>query len=214
MRTDDLIEALARDAAPVAKNAVRKNLLLAIGAAGLVSLAIVLAWLGMRPDIHTAMRTLPFWMKATYTLALTASGFWLTHRLARPDGQPGRGWMFPLLVVAVLAGLAAIELASSPPETWRALWLGHSWNKCPVRIIAISAPIFMLVIWTLRRLAPTHLVYAGAAAGLLAGGVGATLYGLACNETAASFTLSWYTLAIALCAAAGALTGPRLLAWR
>jgi hypothetical protein len=214
MRTDELIDVLARDASPVARGTVRRSLMIAVGCAAAVSLAILLGWLGMRPDIHTAMRTMPFWMKATYTLALAASGFWLTYRLARPEGRTGRAWALPLLVIAVLAGLSAIELAGTPRADWRALVMGHSWTLCPIRILAISAPVFALAMWALRRLAPTRLMLAGAAAGLLAGGVGATVYGLACDETAATFTLTWYTLAIGLSAGLGALLGRRLLAWR
>ena len=214
MRTDELIEVLAGDAKPVARGTVRGTLMLAIAIAAVASLLLLLWWLGMRPDIHIAMRTLRFWMKALYTIALAGSGFWLTLRLSRPDGEVGRGWVFPLAVVGVLAGLAMIEVAATPAADWRALFMGHSWNKCPVRILAISTPVFMLVLWALRRLAPTRLVLAGAAAGLLAGGVGATIYGLACDETAAAFTVTWYTLAIGISTLVGALTGPRLLAWK
>jgi hypothetical protein len=179
-----------------------------------VSLLILLWWLGMRPDIHIAMRTPRFWMKAIYTSALAVSGLWLTWRLSRPDGQVGRGWIWPVAVVAVLAGLALLELATSPPEAWSRLLMGHSWRHCPWRILAISTPVFLVTLWALRRLAPTRLALAGAAMGLLSGGVGATIYGLACNEKAAAFTVIWYTLAIAISTLVGALTGPRLLAWR
>jgi hypothetical protein len=47
----------------------------------------------------------------------------------------------------------------------------------------------------------------------LAGGVGATVYGLYCQETAAAFVATWYTLGVAACAAVGALLGPRILRW-
>jgi len=65
----------------------------------------------------------------------------------------------------------------------------------------------------LRQLAPTRLAIAGAAAGLLAGGVGASVYGLYCGETAATFVVIWYTLGIAAGAALGAVIGSRLLRW-
>ena len=79
--------------------------------------------------------------------------------------------------------------------------------------MVLAAPVFLGVAWALRRLAPTRLAMAGAAAGLLAGAVGATVYGLYCEETAAAFVVTWYTLGIAVCATAGALLGPRLLRW-
>jgi hypothetical protein len=62
-------------------------------------------------------------------------------------------------------------------------------------------------------MAPTRLGLAGAAAGLFAGGVGATVYGLYCEETAAAFVVVWYSLGMLACAALGAVVGRRLLRW-
>jgi len=47
----------------------------------------------------------------------------------------------------------------------------------------------------------------------LAGGVGASVYGLHCPEMTAAFVVTWYSLGVAACAAVGALLGPRLLRW-
>jgi hypothetical protein len=62
-------------------------------------------------------------------------------------------------------------------------------------------------------MAPTRLRLAGAAAGLLAGGVAATVYGLHCQEMTAAFVVTWYSLGVAASVAVGALLGPRLLRW-
>jgi hypothetical protein len=61
------------------------------------------------------------------------------------------------------------------------------------------------LLWSFRRLAPTHFRAAGAAAGLSAGGWAATIYCLHCPEVSAIFVLTWYTLGIALAASVGAL---------
>ena len=115
--------------------------------------------------------------------------------------------------MAIMAALAAVQIARTPPTGVAALWLGHSWQGCSLRIIALAAPVFLGVIGVLRKLAPTRLALAGAAAGLLAGAVGATVYGLYCAETAAAFVVTWYTLGITACAGLGALLGGRLLRW-
>jgi len=109
--------------------------------------------------------------------------------------------------------LAAHELMALPMSVWRADMMGASSWRCPIRITIIAAPAFALALWTLRRMAPTRPALAGAAAGLLAGALGATVYGLACQETAAAFTAWWYTLGVGVWAAVGALVGPRLLRW-
>ena len=54
---------------------------------------------------------------------------------------------------------------------------------------------------------------AGAVAGLVAGGVGATLYAMHCTDDSPLFVALWYSLAVALVALAGAAAGRWLLRW-
>jgi len=213
MKTDDLIAALAADSAPVAPMAVRGRLALASLVSAAVATAIVLLWLGMRPDIHIAMRTAAFWIKAGYTLSLAACGFALTLRMGRPGARPGPALAVAPAIFAALAALAAVELLLAPAGQRQGDWLGQSWRVCPVLILIVSAPVYLAVVWVLRGMAPTRLRLAGAAAGLLAGGVGASVYGLHCPEMTAAFVVTWYSLGVAACAAVGALLGPRLLRW-
>jgi hypothetical protein len=80
-------------------------------------------------------------------------------------------------------------------------------------VLALSLPIFVGLLWSYRRFAPTHLRAAGATAGLSAGAWAATLYCLHCPEVSAMFVLTWYSLGIGLATLLGALVGPRLLRW-
>jgi len=112
--------------------------------------------------------------------------------------------------------LALIALAASwgrTPEHVRRDWLGESFALCPFRILALAAPVFAAALIALRRLAPTQLALAGFAAGLLAGGIGAAVYCLFCQEKAPLFVVTWYSLGMLGCAGLGALIGPRLLRW-
>ena len=54
---------------------------------------------------------------------------------------------------------------------------------------------------------------AGAATGLLVGGLAATLYGLHCPEHTAAFVAVWYTLGMAIPTAMGALIGRFVWRW-
>jgi len=67
--------------------------------------------------------------------------------------------------------------------------------------------------WAVRRQAPVHLGRAGAAVGMTAGAVAASIYALACVESSSTFVLVWYSAGIALSSAIGAMFGPRLLRW-
>jgi hypothetical protein len=213
MQTDDLIATLAADTAPVRKQMVWMRwglaILLALAVSGVV---MTLGW-GVRPDIHQAMRTTPFWMKAGYTLALGAAGLLIVERAGRPGVPLGWGPAIAGAALVAIVALGAHELMNMPMGAWRADMMGHSAHVCPWRILAISAPVFVIAMLTLRWMAPTRPALAGAAAGLLAGGLGATVYGLHCQETAAAFTALWYTLGMALWPAIGALIGRWALRW-
>ena len=213
MNTDDLIRSLASDVRPIPLNAVGRRLAGGMVAGGLATFAIVALMLGFRPDFLSAMHGYSFWMKAAYTLSLAVLGAGLVARLARPDASVGRlRWLLPLPAV-MLAVAGVVELAGAPRSHWLAMWLGDTWRICPWLVLLLSAPIFIGLLWSFKRLAPTRLRAAGGAAGFAAGAWAATLYCLHCPEVSAVFVLTWYTLGICLAAAAGALMGPRLLHW-
>jgi hypothetical protein len=82
-----------------------------------------------------------------------------------------------------------------------------------VAVPLLAAPTGAGLIWLARGLAPTRLAASGAAIGALAGGIGAMAYSMYCPVDSAAFVATWYALAIALCAAVGAIVGSILLRW-
>ncbi|MGL4314508.1 MAG: DUF1109 domain-containing protein [Sphingomonas sp.] len=213
MDSDALIMSLAASTPAVPRFAVLQRLVLGLVGGGLVCLALVLGLLGPRANLDAAMLTGPFWMKAGYTIALALIATGMVARLARPDRAPGWSAWLIAVPVAVLAGMALRELIIMPPVDWEPMVMGQSASVCSVLVVASALPVFAGLMWAFRALAPTRLRLAGAAAGLAAGSVGATVYGLHCAEATALFVISWYTLGIAASAALGALAGPRLLRW-
>ena len=89
MKTADLIASLAASAAPARPAPVARGIAVASLAGAAVALAVLVAWLGLRP-MHEAMRTASFWMKAGYTLALSVAGAIAAGRLARARRAPRR----------------------------------------------------------------------------------------------------------------------------
>ncbi|MCE7796011.1 DUF1109 domain-containing protein [Sphingobium sufflavum] len=213
MNFDTLIDSLASDLKPVPRHAVGRRLLLGMAGGGAVTLLLISIILGVRSDLGLAMRGFAFWMKWAYTISLGIGAVALVARLARPEPIRLIGFWPVTIPFALLAALAVTELAHVPSSDWFAMWLGASWKKCPWLVLMLSAPIFAGLLWSFRRLAPTRLRVAGAAAGLSAGAWAATLYCLHCPEVSALFVLTWYTLGILLAAGAGAWIGPRLLRW-
>jgi hypothetical protein len=212
MKTGELIALLSNDAPPARGRRFAPVLLGAAAIGAAVSFAVLVAWLGMRP-MHEAMRSGSFWMKAAYTTLLAVSGLFVTARLARPGGQVGAAVWIAAVAVAWLAAMAGMETMRTPNDGMAHLWLGWTWSVCPLRILALSLPVLVGAFLALRRMAPTRPALTGAMAGLFAGAVGASVYGLYCRETAAAFVVVWYSAGVAACAALGAALGARLLRW-
>lgn len=213
MKTAELVELLATAEEAVAPNAVGRRLAWALAASVPVSAALMVAWLGIRPDLAQAAGEPMFWGKVAFVALLSGGGLMAAARLARPGASlaplPG------LLAVPVLAMwlLAAVTLAGAAPGERLELFLGVSWDECALNIATLSLPVFVAAMWAMQGLAPTRLRLAGAGAGLLAGAVAALVYTLHCPESEAPFLGTWYLLGMLIPVAAGALLGPRLLRW-
>jgi hypothetical protein len=213
MNTDALIERLSEHVAPVRAGTMVRVLLGSLGAGAFVSFAMMVIWLGIRPDLGAAMHTTAYWMKFFYTLALAGFGFWTVERLSRPGASAGLQGLLDMLPVLLLAVVAYLQWCAAPVEEHRALMMGHSHTVCTWRIVILSLPAFAGVFWSLRKLAPTKPALTGATAGLLAGAAGAFIYAFHCDESAAPFVALWYTFGIALVGMAGGLLGRFLLRW-
>jgi hypothetical protein len=213
VNTDDLIQTLSRDVPRVPRSALGRRIGLGIFGGGIVTILLVAGFLGIRPDLHTAMHGFSFWMKWTYTASLGIGAVVAVKRLARPTSSSLRGLWWLAVPVLLLAGIGIGELADTPSRDWLAMWLGGSWKVCPWLVLTLAMPIFIGLLWSFRRMAPTRLREAGAVAGLAAGAWAATIYCLHCPEVSAIFVLTWYSLGILLAAGVGALLGPRLLRW-
>jgi hypothetical protein len=213
MNTDSLIRSLSADLKPVRRNAVGLRIGMGLLAGGAVSIALIGWWLGFRTDFGAAMRGYTFWMKWIYAGSLAVCAIVATTQLARPEPVSMR-WLWVLTVpVALLAAIGVVEMIQVPSSEWLAMWLGSSWDICPIIVLSLAIPIFVGLLWSYRKLAPTRLRLAGAVAGLTAGACAATFYCLHCPESSAIFVLTWYSLGIGLAAAFGALFGPKLLRW-
>ena len=213
MDTDSLIDALATELRPAPRHAGEWRMALGLGLGALVTLALIVLTIGLNPVLDKVVRHYSFWVKWAYALSLGALALMLVRTLGRPDGRLNRSAWLLALPVLVLAAIGVVEMAQVPPSHWLAMWLGESWLVCPWLILALSMPLFVGLLWSFRRMAPTRLGLAGAAAGLASGALGAMLYCLHCPEMSAIFVLTWYTLGILMAAGLGALLGPRLLRW-
>jgi len=215
MNTDTLITELSRDLQPVRRGATRALLRNGLIGGATAAAMVVLFWptLGARTDLAEAAATSAFWMKLFYTASIAALGFVALERLSQPGVRQPSWFRLLLPPIALLAAVTAVRWAIIPGGQAVSFWMGASWWQCPLYVVLLSAPIFVGVIRAMTHLAPTRLDSAGAAAGLVAGAAGATVYALHCVETSPGFVLLWYSLGLGIATLIGATIGPRLLRW-
>ncbi|MDB5506764.1 MAG: hypothetical protein JWR75_1402 [Devosia sp.] len=210
---DAFLDSLAADLRPTPRSALRRRLLAGLGIGMVIAAVLMIPWLGLRADLAGAVSGPIFWVKFGYTLVSAVAGYIAVNRLARPGGHDRRAVAIAALALLIAGAAGLVQWFGAPPEAQRALVLGGSALVCPLYIVALSLPVFTATILVMRRLAPTRLTQAGAAAGLLAGSAGALVYSLHCGENGLPFLALWYTTGIALVTALGALTGRWLLRW-
>jgi hypothetical protein len=212
MKTGDLIRAMAEDSATRTRPlAVSIAAALAVG--GLAAGLLFAIALGARPDIADALQTWRFVAKVAIVFICFVVALWATALLAHPDASLRR--VLPVLAIPpVLLALAiGCELASSAPETWVPRAVGSNSRLCLASITLLSVAPLGTLLLVLRAGAPRSPASLGAAAGLLAAGLAATLYAIHCVDDSPLFVTLWYTPAIATVALAGMLIGACVLRW-
>jgi len=210
METDQLIRTLAADNAHRVRP-VGFVLALALLAAAPVSVAMLFAGLGVRPDLMTAMRNPFFDLKFAVTLALAIPAIAISLHLSRPEASlQGWKWLLLIPVGLLLAGIAS-EMMMPQRLPMMTRLVGNNSRLCMTAIPLMSLPLLVAALIGLRHGAPTRPAVAGAIAGLLSAGLAATLYASHCTDDSPLFVATWYTIATALVTAIGALAGSRVL---
>jgi hypothetical protein len=206
MDTNQLVRSLAADHGWTAKR-VSGVLFLVLALALACSMAMFSFGLHVRPDVRVAMGHPFFMLKFIVTLTLAAAALILALRLVRP-GAPIRHlpWLLAL-PAALLAGGIAMDLALPQASTWTTRLIGSNARVCLIAIPLLSVPLLIAALAGLRHGAATRPTLTGAIAGLVAGGLAATLYASHCTDDSPLFVATWYTIGIGIVALVGALAG-------
>ena len=211
MKTDHLIDMLARGVEPAERPRWVRRFVLTLVVGLAAAVLIVAIGIGVRPDLGAAR--MPVMMKAMFSAAVAAALLPLSVQLMKP-GRP-LGWRIGAVLVflGVCAIATIVALMGEAPEDRMQAWMGGGFPWCVVIVPILAAPTAAGLLWLMRSFAPTRLTLAGAAIGALSGGIGAMAYAMYCPVDSMPFVTTWYVVAIALCAAIGAVIGSRLLRW-
>ncbi len=213
MKTDELIEALSRGPVAADVGAPTRRLAAMVATGVAVSGVAMLALLGPRADLHSAVAQPMFWMKLAFALLLALPAFAAVARLGRPGESARRAWtvLIAALLLVEMAAAAIVILAPAGDRT--AIVTGRTALPCVFSIVLLALPILLAAVAALRGMAPTRPRAAGLAAGFVAGALGAAVYALHCDESTLPFLAVWYVLGMTIPGALAAWAGPRLLRW-
>jgi len=212
MDTNELIKALAADTQP-REPSLSTTWRGAVAMAVALAAIVFFATLGPRPDFATSIETIRFLFKFVVTITLAGTALLVAHALSRP-GSAWRRAMPYLAAAPVLLALAVIfELLALPPATWSARLIGTNSVLCLTFIPLIGIGPLAIFLMVLRHGAPTSPALAGAAAGLLAGGIAAAFYAAHCPDDSPLFVATWYTIAVSILAVIGAVAANRIARW-
>jgi hypothetical protein len=216
VRTDQLIDMLSANLEPVNARGPGKTLVLAILAGATGAAVLMLATVGPRAGLQSAAHLEWAALKLVLPLSVVAFGAPFLAYSMRPGLESRSNWplVFLPFVAAIAVGFAMLLIVR--PEAWIRMLLGASRissPRCFLCILSFAAIPLAVMIWAVRRGAPTRLKISGALAGVVAGGVGAVAYAFNCDSDTVPFITIWYSAAILLCAFIGAKLGPRLLRW-
>lgn len=209
MRTDRLIELLARDVA--VQSRFGATVLKAAGLSLLLAAVVFSALLHIRPDLDVVLSTARFLFKFAVTVPLAVVALGLLDRVGRPAAPAGPWPWLLVCVAAILAVGVGVELSLSPPSEWTARLVGTKARYCLIFIPLIALGPLACLIAALRQGMATRPGLAGAVAGLAASGIAAVLYATHCPDDSPLFVATWYSLATALVVACGYAAGRRFL---
>lgn len=213
MKTRDLIEQLASRSPALPKESLRRSLSAALVLGVGSSLLLMMALYG-RPAMAAMVAASPSWWFALMScLALVAASTFALLRAARPGPFPIVRTLVPLgiLLVLLLSGLVTYPVARSTQRMTEPATFG--WLQCLMCIPLFALPAALILFLALRTAAPSVPWGTGALVGLVAGSSGAVAFSCCSLVVVSGLMTLWYGLAIALCAAIGAVAGRAFLRW-
>jgi hypothetical protein len=212
VNTDDLIGSLVADSSrPPASPKRAFGLLLPLGVIAAFCLFVLV--LDMRPDFRSALGSWRYLFKIAVAASIALFGLALLFRLARPEQSAKHLARWILFALAPLGLGMAIEAVSVPMSQWPESAMGYRALYCLLLVPLISLPPLAAGLFTLRQGAPQSPMGAGAVAGFAAGGLGALIYALHCNNDSPFYVAIWYLAAIGIVTLLGAAIGRSLLRW-
>lgn len=210
--TNTLIAQLVADLDPVRPLRFSSGLGSALAGLG-ITLAVVALLFGFRHDLGTASSDPVFLLAAGLFLVLGLASAITVVIMCRPRvGSDYDGWIWAAATAALLPIAAAIVLTGRGVGSVSSAATGHG-LACLASGCALSILTFAILIWWLRRGAPTSPERAGLLTGISAGSFGIFAFTFHCTFSDIVHIGLWHSAVVVISAAIGRLAVPKLVRW-
>lgn len=153
MKTEELVNVLSNNTEPVDRRLVGRTVGIALGTGVAVAIGLMIAGLGIRPDLNTARALTFVFVKLGFTVAVVAVATLYLTRLARPGGERRISPMVAASPFVIIMLLATMSLAMAPRSHWDQMIVGDEWLECLLSVPIIAILPFAAVIWATRKAA-------------------------------------------------------------
>lgn len=213
MKTEELINLLVHaDDRPVTQIQLVRRGFWIIGFATLLTAVFFFSFVPLRAGLSDRGIAMIVARKVLVTLSAMICGGILLWKGSQPTGAAPRLWLVAFVPLFFALASVGFELVQDHHD-WLARTVGNSGLRCLTSIAILAAVPLAAVMWLAKEGAPANPRLAGFAAGLLAGGIGATIYAFFCLEDSALFVAAWYSGAIVGMAVLGSAFGHKALRW-
>lgn len=178
-----------------------------------VTMATVALLFGIRPDVVTGSFDPVFLLATGLFLLLGLACAVTVIMMSRPRvGSDHGGWVWAVAMAALLPIAATISSLGRGPAAFTASAAQQGFD-CLMAGSGLALMTFAILIWWLRRGAPTSPGRAGLLAGIAAGSFGIFAISFHCDSSDIVHIGLWHSAAVAVSALVGRIAVPPLIRW-
>ncbi len=186
------------------------GLTLAVAAASIVA---AVSWFGLRADLQVGQVNPVHLISTGLYLGLAIAASITVVVMSRPCvGSDHSGWTWAAAMAALLPAAGLIVGVSGGRDLLAASSLAHGIDWF-AKGGAASLAVFALLVWWLRKGAPTAPDRAGLVAGIAAGSFGIFAFSLSCADNDIVHIGVWHSAVVLAMGAIGRATVPSLVRW-
>jgi hypothetical protein len=208
--TNSLIADLVGNLEPVRPLRFSSGLGVALAGLG-ATLSILTLMFGIRPDVMVGSFDPVFVLATGLFLLLGLASAVTVIVMSRPSvGSDHGGWLWAAAMTALLP-LTAIITGMGRGALWATV-AGNGFN-CTMAGSALGSLTFLVLVWWLRRGAPTSPERAGLLTGVAAGSFGIFAFSFHCAYNDIVHIGVWHSMVVVIGGILGRIAVPRLIRW-